>query len=114
MGSETLDGKHLYIRHCLKINSIKDKLIIYIWGRLTPPIKLNQSRISLRKFKRNIRDGGSMKDEITVTIKDSEGKTFSRDWRITADKRDAIRWTMGSADLPFYVEIDKIVEITVS
>lgn len=54
-----------------------------------------------------------MKDEITVTIKDSKGKTFSRDWKNTDDKRNAIRWTLESGDLPYYVDIAEIVEITV-
>lgn len=55
-----------------------------------------------------------MKDEITVTFKDSEGKIFSRDWKNTNDKRNAIRWTLESRDLPYYVDIAKIVEITVN
>lgn len=55
-----------------------------------------------------------MKDEITVTIKDSKGKTFSRDWKSTADKRDAIRWTLESGDVPYFVDIAEIVEITVN
>lgn len=52
-------------------------------------------------------------DEITVTIKDSEGKTFSRDWKSTSDKRDAVRWTLEYGDVPYYVNIAEIVEITV-
>lgn len=55
-----------------------------------------------------------MKDEITVTIKDSKGKTFSRDWKNTSDKRNAIRWTLESGDLPYCIDIAEIVEITVS
>jgi len=54
-----------------------------------------------------------MKDEITVTIKDSKDRTFSRDWKNTDDKRDAIRWTLESRDLPHYLDIANIVEITV-
>jgi hypothetical protein len=54
-----------------------------------------------------------MNDEVTVTIKDSNGKTFSRDWKSTDDKRDAIRWTLESGDVPYYVDIANIVEITV-
>lgn len=54
-----------------------------------------------------------MKDEITVTITDSKGKTFSRDWKNTDDKRNAIRWTLESGDLPYYVDIAEIIEITV-
>jgi hypothetical protein len=53
-------------------------------------------------------------DEITVTIKDSTGKSFSRDWKNTSDKRNAIRWTLEHGDLPYYVDIAEIVEITVS
>lgn len=56
---------------------------------------------------------GNMKDEITVTIKDSKGKTFSRDWKNTNDKRNAIRWTLESGDLPYYLDIAEIVEIIV-
>lgn len=55
-----------------------------------------------------------MKDEITVTIKDSKGKTFSRDWKNTSDKRDALRWTLEHGDLPYYINISEIVEITVN
>lgn len=54
------------------------------------------------------------KDEITVTFKDSKGKTFIRDWKNTSDKRDAIRWTLESGDLPYYINIAEIVEITVN
>jgi hypothetical protein len=56
---------------------------------------------------------GNLKDEITVTIKDSKGKTFSRDWKNTSDKRNAIRWTLEHGDLPYYIDIAEIVEITV-
>jgi hypothetical protein len=59
------------------------------------------------------KEDGKVKDEITVTIKDSKGKTFSRDWKNTDDKRNAIRWTLESGDLPYYVDIAEIVEITV-
>jgi hypothetical protein len=52
-------------------------------------------------------------DEITVTIKDSEGNTFSRDWKNTNDKRNAIRWTLESGDLPYSLDIGKLIEITV-
>lgn len=54
-----------------------------------------------------------MKDEITVTIKDSNGNTFSRDWKNTSDKRDAIRWTLESGDLPHYLDISKLIAITI-
>jgi hypothetical protein len=54
-----------------------------------------------------------MKDEITVTIIDSKGKTFSRDWKNTDDKRNAIGWTLNSGDLPYYLNIAEIVEIKV-
>lgn len=52
-------------------------------------------------------------DEITVTIKDFNGKTFSRSWKNTDDKRNAIRWTLESGDLPYYLDIAEIVEITI-
>lgn len=55
-----------------------------------------------------------MKDEITVTIIDSEGKTFSREWKNTSDKRNALKWTLEHGDLPYYVDIAKIIKITVS
>lgn len=54
-----------------------------------------------------------MTDEITVTIKDSDGNTFSRDWQNTDDKRNAIRWTLESGDLPYILDISKLVEITI-
>lgn len=53
-------------------------------------------------------------DEITVTIKDSECKTFSKRWKNTEDKRKAIRWTLESEDVSYYVDIASIVEITVN
>jgi len=53
------------------------------------------------------------KDEITVTIKDSENKTFSRNWKNTNDKRDAVRWTLEHGDLPYYINIASIIEIAV-
>ena len=56
----------------------------------------------------------NVKDEIIVMIKDSKGKEFSRDWKNTSDKRNAIRWTLESGDLPYYVDIAEIVEITVN
>lgn len=52
-------------------------------------------------------------DEITVTIKDFNGKTFSRSWKNTDDKRNAIRWTLESGDIPYYLDIAEIVEITI-
>lgn len=55
-----------------------------------------------------------MKDEITVTVKDTDGKTFSRDWKNADDKRDAIRWTLTHGDLPYYVNIADIIEIKVT
>jgi hypothetical protein len=39
-------------------------------------------------------------DEIRVEVKDHVGNTFTRDWKATADRLDAIRWTIGSGDLP--------------
>lgn len=53
-------------------------------------------------------------EEITITIKDFKGNTFSRSWKSTANKIDAIRWTIESEDVPFYLEVNDIVEITVS
>jgi hypothetical protein len=53
-------------------------------------------------------------DEITVSIKDSQGKEFSRRWKNTDDKRNAIRWTLESGDLPHYLDISKIIKITVN
>ena len=55
-----------------------------------------------------------MKTEVTVTIKDSKGKVFQRDWMNTDDKRNAIKWTLESGDLPYYLDIASIVEITVN
>lgn len=52
-------------------------------------------------------------DEITITITDENGNTFSRDWKDTEDNRDAIRWTLQSEDLKYKVDISKIVDISV-
>ncbi len=54
-----------------------------------------------------------MSDEVTVVIKDSDGNIFSRDWKNTSDKRDAIRWTLESGDLPYYLDIANITEIKI-
>lgn len=53
-------------------------------------------------------------NEIKVTIKDSKGNTFSKSWKNTDDKRNAIRWTLESGDVPYYVDVANIVEITVN
>lgn len=50
---------------------------------------------------------------LTVTIKDSNGGSFSKNWAITANKLDAIRWTISSEDVPHYLDVDAIKEVTV-
>ena len=50
---------------------------------------------------------------LTVTILDSQGDKFSRSWKSSANKLDAIRWTILSEDVPYYVDIDKITDIKV-
>jgi hypothetical protein len=55
----------------------------------------------------------TQKDEITVIFKDSKGNTFTREWKSTSDKRDAIRWTLESGDLPHYIDISAIVEMEI-
>lgn len=40
-------------------------------------------------------------DEIRVVVTDTEGNVFWREWRETADRIDAIRWTIESGDLPY-------------
>jgi hypothetical protein len=52
-------------------------------------------------------------DEITVTIKDLEGKVFSKDWKNGDDKRNTIRWTLENGDVPHYLDISKISQITI-
>ena len=52
--------------------------------------------------------------EIKVTIKDVKGNTFSKGWKDTPDKRDAIRWTLESGDVPYYLDVAAIVEIKVT
>jgi hypothetical protein len=54
-----------------------------------------------------------MDSEFTVTIKDSDGKTFTRGWKNTANKLDAIRWTVESVDVPYYLDVNKIVEVII-
>lgn len=53
------------------------------------------------------------KTEITVTVRDSYNNSFSKSFLATADKRDAIRWTITHEDLPHHVDITKIVEVLV-
>lgn len=53
-------------------------------------------------------------NEITVTVKDSKGKTYSRSWKNTANKIDAIKWTITSEDVPHYLNVSEIVEVAVN
>jgi hypothetical protein len=50
---------------------------------------------------------------VKTTIVDSDGNTFSREWKSTVNRLDAIRWTVESQDVPFYVYVDKIAEVKV-
>lgn len=50
---------------------------------------------------------------ITVVVTDDQGHTFKRDWKAEAGKRDVIRWTIESPDLPYYVDADHIVSVTI-
>jgi hypothetical protein len=52
-------------------------------------------------------------DEIRVIIMDFNGKTFSKDWKNTSDKRNAIRWTLEHGDLPYYLDVAEIINIEV-
>jgi hypothetical protein len=52
-------------------------------------------------------------NELIVTIKDSLGGEYTRRWKESANKLDAIRWTMESPDVPYYVHVDNIIEITI-
>jgi hypothetical protein len=52
-------------------------------------------------------------DEIRVLVTDAQGNRFHRDWKATADRRDALRWTLESGDLPYYVEVAKIENIRI-
>lgn len=54
------------------------------------------------------------KNTITATIRDSDGKTFSRDWMNTANRLDVIRWTTEHGDAPYYVTVDKIIDVTIT
>lgn len=49
-----------------------------------------------------------------VTVSDTAGNTFSRDWKITAKNIDAIRWTIESQDLPHYVNEMAIENVVIS
>lgn len=53
-------------------------------------------------------------DEIRVTVKDAQGKTYTRDWKSTANRIDAIRWTIESPDVPYYFNVAEIVGVTIS
>jgi hypothetical protein len=39
-------------------------------------------------------------DEIRVVIRDDKGNVFHKDWKATADHKDAIHWTIQHGDLP--------------
>lgn len=52
--------------------------------------------------------------EIEVKIQDEDGNTYSRGYAGTADKRDAIKWTLESGDLPYALDINRIAQITVT
>lgn len=51
---------------------------------------------------------------VKITIWDNKGNNFSRDYKDTNDKRDAIRWTLESGDVPHYLNIGDISRITVT
>lgn len=50
---------------------------------------------------------------LTVTIFDSKKGRFSRSWKSTANKLDAIRWTIESEDVPYYLNVDDITDVKV-
>lgn len=45
-------------------------------------------------------------DEITVIVRDSKNNAFSQNWKGSADRKDAIRWTLENPDLPYYLTGD--------
>lgn len=54
-----------------------------------------------------------MENLLYVTVRDSNGNRFIKEWKSTANKIDAIRWTLENNDLPYYLDIEKIIEITI-
>ena len=54
-----------------------------------------------------------MEELIYVTIKDSSGKRFIKEWIGTVNKIDAVRWTLENSDLPHYIDTNEITEITI-
>lgn len=52
--------------------------------------------------------------EIEVRIQDEDGNSYSRGYAGTADKRDAIRWTLESGDLPYAIDLTRIKQVTVT
>lgn len=51
--------------------------------------------------------------EIEVRIQDEDGHSYSRGYAGTADKRDAIRWTLEFGDLPNALDITRITQVNV-
>lgn len=48
-----------------------------------------------------------------ITVIDSDGNTFSREWKDSASKVDAIRWTIQSGDIEHSLYVEKIIEVKV-
>lgn len=55
-----------------------------------------------------------MEKLLTVTVTDANGKSFSRDWKREANRLDLLRWMAENGDLPFYVDINKITDVTIT
>lgn len=53
-------------------------------------------------------------DECVVTITDEDGRRFTKAWDKTADRRDMIRWTLESSDLPHVIDAPSITTITIT
>jgi hypothetical protein len=51
--------------------------------------------------------------ELVVLVHDSNSKQFRREWSETANRLDAIRWTIEDDDLPYYVSVENICNIQV-
>lgn len=51
---------------------------------------------------------------IIVIVTDAHGKTFKREWLARANRRDAIRWTMEPTDLPYFIDEESIVSVTIT
>lgn len=52
-------------------------------------------------------------ETLIIMVKDSDNCTYTREYSPSADKLDAIRWTITCPDIYYFLDVGKITEINV-